>query len=243
MFKFIKTIREDIRVVFERDPAARSALEIILCYPGLHAVLFYRVAHWFWTKRLYLAARIISHLGRFLTGIEIHPGAKIGRRFFIDHGMGVIIGETSEIADNVTIYQGVTLGGKSWKKEKRHPDLGKHVVVGAGTKIIGPCRLGDYSRIGANSVVVKDVPPKSTVVGVPGRIIYSMEGEIHDDVNLEHHLLPDPEEQALLCMIERVKELEKKVRQLEGENNKKGADEGRETYSEKGKEQKDLGVK
>jgi serine O-acetyltransferase len=186
---------------------------------------------------------MISHFGRFLTGIEIHPGAKIGRRFFIDHGMGVIIGETSEIADNVTIYQGVTLGGKSWKKEKRHPDLGEHVVVGAGTKIIGPCRLGDFSRIGANSVVVKDVPPKSTVVGVPGRIIYSMEGEIHDDVNLEHHLLPDPEEQALLCLIERVKELEKKVRLLEGEERKKDADEDIDSYSETGKREKDVGVK
>ncbi len=243
MLNFLKTIREDIRVVFERDPAARSTLEIILCYPGLHAVLFYRVAHWFWTKRLYLIGRIISHLGRFLTGIEIHPGAKIGRRFFIDHGMGVIIGETSEIADNVTIYQGVTLGGKSWRKEKRHPDLGEHVVVGAGTKIIGPCRLGAFSRIGANSVVVKDVPPKSTVVGVPGRIIYSMEGEIHDDVNLEHHLLPDPEEQALLCMIERVKELEKKVRLLEGENKKRENEEAGEAYSEGERERKDLGVK
>lgn len=243
MFKFIKTIREDIRVVFERDPAARSTLEIILCYPGLHAVILYRVAHWFWTKKLHLIARVISHFARFLTGIEIHPGAKIGRRFFIDHGMGVIIGETSEIADNVTIYQGVTLGGKSWKKEKRHPDLGEHVVVGAGTKIIGPCRLGDYSRIGANSVVVKDVPPKSTVVGVPGRIIYSMEGEIHDDVNLEHHLLPDPEEQALLCLIERVKELEKKVRLLEGEGKKGDDDEGVDAYSGRDKGEKDAEIK
>ncbi len=220
MFKFIKSIREDIKVVFERDPAARSTLEVIICYPGFHAVILYRMAHWFWTKKFYLLGRIISHFGRFITGIEIHPGATIGRRFFIDHGMGVIIGETSEIEDNVTIYQGVTLGGKSWKKEKRHPTLGEHVVVGAGTKIIGPCRLGEFSRIGANSVVVKNVPPRSTVVGVPGRIIYSMEGEIHDDVNLEHHLLPDPEEQALLCLIDRVKELEKKIKLLEGDVNK-----------------------
>jgi serine O-acetyltransferase len=163
-----------------------------------------------------------------LTGIEIHPGAKIGRRFFIDHGMGVIIGETSEIGDNVTLYQGVTLGGKSWKKEKRHPNLQDHVVIGAGTKIIGPCTIGAYTRVGANSVVVKDVPPRSTVVGVPGRVIYFMEGEVHDDVNLEHHLLPDPEEQALLCLIDRVKVLEKKIRELEArtDDDEKGSIEG-----------------
>ena len=242
MFKFIKLIREDIKVVFERDPAARSTLEVIICYPGFHAVIFYRIAHWFWTKKLYLTGRVISHFARFLTGIEIHPGATIGRRFFIDHGMGVIIGETSEIEDNVTIYQGVTLGGKSWKKEKRHPTLGEHVVVGAGTKIIGPCRLGEFSRIGANSVVVKNVPPKSTVVGVPGRIIYSMEGEIHDDVNLEHHLLPDPEEQALLCLIDRVKELEKKIKLLEGDN-KKGTEEDEKAPSKNETPPKKLGAK
>ena len=242
MFRFIKSIREDIKVVFERDPAARSTLEVLTCYPGFHAVILYRAAHWFWTKKFYLIGRIISHFGRFLTGIEIHPGATIGRRFFIDHGMGVVIGETSEIEDNVTIYQGVTLGGKSWKKEKRHPTLGKHVVVGAGTKIIGPCRLGEFSRIGANSVVVKNVPPKSTVVGVPGRIIYSMEGEIHDDVNLEHHLLPDPEEQALLCLIDRVKELEKKVKFLESDN-KKGADEEEKALSKEETPSKNVGAK
>ena len=216
MFKFIKTIREDIKVVFERDPAARTKLEVLFCYPGLHALIIYRIANRFWRARLKLIGRIISHFGRLLTGIEIHPGAKIGRRFFIDHGMGIVIGETSEIGDNVTLYQGVTLGGKSWKKEKRHPDLGDHVVIGAGTKIIGPCKIGAYTRVGANSVVVKNVPPQSTVVGVPGKVIYSMEGEIHDEVNLEHHLLPDPEEQAILCLVDRVRELERKVSELEG---------------------------
>jgi serine O-acetyltransferase len=216
MIQCIKTVRDDIRVVFQRDPAARSTLEILLCYPGLHAVLMYRVAHWFWTRKLYLMGRLISHIGRFLTGIEIHPGATIGKRFFIDHGMGVIIGETSVIGDDVTIYQGVTLGGKSWKKEKRHPDLDDHVVIGAGTKLIGPCTIGAYTRVGANSVVVKDVPPHSTVVGVPGRIIYSEEGKGKGDVNLEHHLLPDPEEQAIMCLTERVKELERRLEELEG---------------------------
>ncbi len=217
MLKFIRTVREDIQVVFERDPAARTKLEVLLCYPGLHALIIYRVANRFWKVGLKLIGRIISHIGRFLTGVEIHPGAKIGRRFFIDHGMGIVIGETSQIGDNVTIYQGVTLGGKSWKKEKRHPDLGDYVVIGAGTKIIGPCKIGAYTRVGANSVVVKNVPPQSTVVGVPGKVIYSMEGEMHDEVNLEHHLLPDPEEQAILCLVDRVRELERKVNELEGQ--------------------------
>jgi len=164
---------------------------------------------------LKLIGRILSQFGRFITGIEIHPGATIGRRFFIDHGMGVVIGETSVIGDNVTLYQGVTLGGKSWKKEKRHPDLDDHVVVGAGTKIIGPCVIGAYTRIGANSVVVRDTPARSTVVGVPGRIILSQEGEPHEDVNLEHHLLPDPEEEAIQFLIKKVRLLEKKLKEHE----------------------------
>jgi serine O-acetyltransferase len=211
----IRMIKEDIQVIYERDPAARTTLEILICYPGLHALMIYRVSHLLWTHKLKLIGRILSQFGRFITGIEIHPGATIGRRFFIDHGMGVVIGETSTIGDNVTLYQGVTLGGKSWKKEKRHPDLDDHVVVGAGTKIIGPCEIGAYTRIGANSVVVRDVPPRSTVVGVPGRIILSQEGEPHEEVNLEHHLLPDPEEEAIQFLIKKVRTLEKKLKEHE----------------------------
>jgi serine O-acetyltransferase len=215
MFRCIRTIKEDIQVIYERDPAARTTLEILICYPGLHALLIYRFAHFLWNHKLKLIGRILSQFGRFITGIEIHPGATIGRRFFIDHGMGVVVGETSIIGDNVTLYQGVTLGGKSWKKEKRHPDLADHVVVGAGTKIIGPCIIGAYTRIGANSVVVRDTPPRSTVVGVPGRIILSQEGEPHEDVNLEHHLLPDPEEEAIQFLIKKVRSLEKKLKEHE----------------------------
>jgi serine O-acetyltransferase len=215
MFRCIRTIKEDIQVIYERDPAARTTLEILICYPGLHALLIYRLSHFLWNHRLKLIGRILSQFGRFITGIEIHPGATIGRRFFIDHGMGVVVGETSIIGDNVTLYQGVTLGGKSWKKEKRHPDLADHVVVGAGTKIIGPCIIGAYTRIGANSVVVRDTPPRSTVVGVPGRIILSQEGEPHEDVNLEHHLLPDPEEEAIQFLIKKVRSLEKKLKEHE----------------------------
>ncbi len=215
MFRCIRTIKEDIQVIYERDPAARTTLEILICYPGLHALLIYRFSHFLWNHKLKLIGRILSQFGRFITGIEIHPGATIGRRFFIDHGMGVVVGETSIIGDNVTLYQGVTLGGKSWKKEKRHPDLADHVVVGAGTKIIGPCIIGAYTRIGANSVVVRDTPPRSTVVGVPGRIILSQEGEPHEDVNLEHHLLPDPEEEAIQFLIKKVRSLEKKLKEHE----------------------------
>lgn len=215
MFGCIRTIKEDIQVIYERDPAARTTLEILICYPGLHALMIYRISHLLWTHRLKLIGRILSQFGRFITGIEIHPGATIGRRFFIDHGMGVVVGETSIIGNDVTLYQGVTLGGKSWKKEKRHPDLADHVVVGAGTKIIGPCLIGAYTRIGANSVVVRDVPPRSTVVGVPGRIILSQEGEPHEEVNLEHHLLPDPEQEVIQFLIKKVRSLEKKLKEHE----------------------------
>ena len=215
MFRCIHTVREDINVIFERDPAARTTLEIILCYPGLHALIIYRISHLLWIHGLKLFGRLLSQVGRLITGIEIHPGATIGRRFFIDHGMGVVIGETSIIGNDVTLYQGVTLGGKSWKKEKRHPDLADHVVVGAGTKIIGPCVIGSHTRIGANSVVVRDTPPYSTVVGVPGRIILSQEGEPHEDVNLEHHLLPDPEEEAIQFLIKKVRLLEKRIKENE----------------------------
>jgi len=163
-------IREDIQVVFERDPAARSALETLVCSPGLHAILFHRVNHWLWTHGLYLLGRIGSHLARFLTGIEIHPGAKIGRRFFIDHGMGIVIGETAEIGEDCSLYHGVTLGGTTWQKGKRHPTLEDGVIVGAGAKVLGPITISTGARIGSNAVVVKDVPAAATVVGVPGHV-------------------------------------------------------------------------
>src|SRR5882724_12034970 len=164
-------IREEICVVFDRDPAARSAWEVITCYPGFHALLFHRLAHRLWGGGLKWLARFLSHIGRWLTGIEIHPGAIIGRRFFIDHGMGVVIGETALIGDDCTLYHGVTLGGTSWNKGKRHPTLGNVVVVGAGAKILGPITVGDGAKVGSNAVVVKDIPAGATVVGVPGRIV------------------------------------------------------------------------
>jgi serine O-acetyltransferase len=166
-----KHLREDIASVFDRDPAARNAWEVLTCYPGLHALLVHKLAHWFWVRGLRWLGRATSHLGRWATGIEIHPGASIGRRVFIDHGMGVVIGETAELGDDTTLYQGVTLGGTSWNKGKRHPTLGKGVVVGAGAKILGPITVGDGAKIGSNAVVVKDVPAGATVVGIPGRVV------------------------------------------------------------------------
>ncbi|MEO6422035.1 MAG: serine O-acetyltransferase [Candidatus Nitrotoga sp.] len=166
-----QSIKEDIDSVFARDPAARSVFEVMTCYPGLHARLVHRLANWLWNKKLKWLARFLSHLGRFLTGIEIHPGATIGRRFFIDHGMGVVIGETAEIGDDCTLYHGVTLGGTSWKEGKRHPTLGNGVVVGAGAKILGPITIGDSAKIGSNAVVVKNVPAGATAAGIPARIL------------------------------------------------------------------------
>lgn len=168
-----KHLREDIAVVFERDPAARSTWEILTTYPGVHALLFHRLSHWLWHHGLKWLARLNSHIGRWLTGIEIHPGATIGRRVFIDHGMGVVVGETAEIGDDSTLYHGVTLGGTTWKKGKRHPTLGKGVVIGAGAKVLGPITIGDGAKIGSNAVVVKDVPPGATAVGIPARILDS----------------------------------------------------------------------
>ena len=166
-----KSLREDIASIFDRDPAARSAWEVLTCYPGLHAVYIHKLAHFFWRSGMRWLGRFTSHLGRWATGIEIHPGARIGRRFFIDHGMGVVIGETAEIGDDCTLYHGVTLGGTSWNEGKRHPTLGKGVVVGAGAKILGPIQVGDGARVGSNAVVVKDVPASATVVGIPARVV------------------------------------------------------------------------
>ena len=168
-------IKEEIAVVFERDPAARNAWEVITCYPGFHALLMHRAAHWAWGAGFKWLGRFISHLGRWLTGIEIHPGATIGRRFFIDHGMGVVIGETAEIGDDCTLYHGVTLGGTSWAKGKRHPTLGNGVVIGAGAKVLGPIVVGDHAKIGSNAVVVKAVPPGATAVGIPARVVEALE--------------------------------------------------------------------
>jgi len=201
-------LREDINATFERDPAAKSVLEILLCYPGFHAVLFHRVAHWFWIHKFYLLGRFISHVGRFLTGIEIHPGAHIGRRFFIDHGMGVVIGETSEIGNDVTLFHGVTLGGTTWKKIKRHPTIGDNVVIGVGAKILGPVRIGENTKIGANSVVVTDIPPNSIVVGIPGKVVYRVEGGKR--IQMDSAFMPGPQSKAIASLIERVKRLEEK---------------------------------
>jgi len=211
------TLKRDIQAALDRDPAARSALEVLLCYPGLHALYFHRLAHWLWNHRLKTIARFVSHVGRFLTGIEIHPGAVIGPGLFIDHGMGVVIGETTEIGENVTIYQGVTLGGTSLEKKKRHPTIGNNVVIGAGAKILGPFKVGDNSRIGSGSVVVKEVPPNSLVVGVPGQVTFRDGKRVPQAIDLEMTDLPDPVAKAIRCIIERLQELEKEVETLKKE--------------------------
>lgn len=206
-------MREDIMSVFERDPAARSILEVLCCYPGLHAVWMHRFSHWLWVHRCYFLGRLVSHFARFFTGIEIHPGATIGRKFFIDHGMGVVIGETAEIGDNVTLYHGVTLGGVSLERTKRHPTVEENVVIGSGAKVLGPFTVGKGSRIGSNSVVVKEVPPNATVVGVPGRVVMAAEKPA-EKTDLEHGKLPDPEAKAIACLFDQIRELERKYGEL-----------------------------
>lgn len=203
-------IREQIDTIFREDPAAQSVLEIFLCYPGFHAALAHRIAHKLYKARVPLLPRIISQTSRFLTGIEIHPGAAIGRRFFIDHGMGVVIGETAEIGDDVLIYQGVTLGGTGKERGKRHPTIGDHVVIGAGAKVLGSIRVGDHVRIGAGSVVVRPVPAHSTVVGVPGRVVRRRGVE----PDLDHGTLPDPEGQEIADLRRRLADLEQQVQAL-----------------------------
>jgi serine O-acetyltransferase len=207
-----RKIRSDIKVIFERDPAAQSVLEILFCYPGFHAMRFHTVSHWLWTKNLRLPARFLSHISRCLTGIEIHPGATIGEGFFIDHGMGVVIGETAEIGRNVTMYHGVTLGGTSWNKGKRHPTIDDNVIIGAGAAILGNIRIGQDSKIGSGSVVNREVPPNSTVVGIPGRIVYR-EGNVYSDPTGVGGT-PDPEGKAIKCLTEQVMALEKQVEEL-----------------------------
>ena len=221
--KALDVVKADFNAVFERDPAARSKLEVLLCYPGFHAILSHRLCHWLWNKGLRLPARFLSHITRFFTGIEIHPGATIGKGFFIDHGMGVVIGETAEIGDNVTLYHQVTLGGVSLKREKRHPTLRERVVVGAGAKILGPLVIGENSKVGANSVVVKDVPPNSTVVGVPGRTVKKRAIKVHG-VDLDHHLLPDPVLSVIKAISEEVSELRKELEEIKKNGGKKRLD-------------------
>lgn len=211
--------RREIKAVFERDPAAKSVLEVLLCYPGLHAIILHRIAHFFYRHKFFLLARLISQFSRFLTQIEIHPGAKIGKGLFIDHGAGVVIGETAEIGDNVTIYQGVTLGGTGKEKGKRHPTIGNNVVISAGAKVLGSITVGDNSKIGAGSVVLKPVPPNSTVVGVPGKVV-TRDGQRVDRagetvIDLRHDQLPDPVAEMLLELQKNVEQLQERVRELE----------------------------
>ena len=213
------TLKEDLACVFQRDPAARSTLEVLTTYPGVHAILTHRLSHRLWLSGWRFLARFLSFLGRTLTNVDIHPGATIGRRFFIDHGACVVIGETAEVGDDVTLYHGVTLGGTSWNKGKRHPTLANGVVVGAGAKILGPISIGERVRVGANSVVVKDVPADRTVVGVPGRIVDTRAGgqRPENGISLDHNLLPDPVAKSIACLIERIETLEKELAEVRNE--------------------------
>jgi len=206
-------LRNDIHTAKERDPAARSILEILLTYPGFHALRFHRIAHWLYEKDLKFIARLISHLSRFLTGVEIHPGAKIGKGFFIDHGMGVVIGETSEIDDNVTLYQGVTLGGTGKEKGKRHPTIGDNVVIGVGATILGAITVSDNAIVGGGAVVVNPVSANSTVVGIPGRVV-KREGKRVSTIDLHHEHLPDPVAETFNSLHRRIDKLEHLVEEM-----------------------------
>ena len=230
----LKNLREYLTSVFQRDPAARSVFELLTVYPGVHALAFHRLSHRLWIWRLRWLARLLAQVARWLTGIEIHPGAKIGRRFFIDHGMGVVIGETAEIGDDCTLYHGVTLGGTTWRKEKRHPTLGNNVVVGAGAKILGPITVGDNARVGSNSVVVKDVPAGATVVGIPGRVIgprkqdtksqlrEAMAKKLGFDAYGQSPEMPDPVAQAIDLMLDHMHVVDNKMKILSSALEKAG---------------------
>lgn len=204
-------LKEDVHEALEKDPAARHFWEVLICYPGVHALLVYRLTHWLWGHDIKLPARLMSYLARWITGIEIHPASKIGKKFFIDHGMGVVIGETSEIGDNVFIYHGVTLGGLSMKKGKRHPTIGDNVVIGAGAQVLGPVTVGKNSKIGSGSVVVQSVPEYSTVIGVPGRVVFSGISADHEDLE---ESFPDPMAQAIEVVLDRLPQMEKDIRML-----------------------------
>ena len=209
----LKLIKEDIEVAIEKDPAARNFWEVVLLYPGVHALIGYRLAHVLWRLKLNFLARFISYFMRWLTGIEIHPAAVIGRRFFIDHGMGVVIGETSEVGDDVFIYHGVTLGGISTKSGKRHPTIGDNVVIGACAQVLGPTRVGSFTKIGSGSVVLQHVPEYSTVIGVPGRVVFSGLSPTQDGADGEE-AFPDPVANAIECMLESLPKMEKEIREL-----------------------------
>ena len=211
--------REDLACVFARDPAARSRLEVLLTYPGLHAILMHRLAHALWRSGWRFPGRWLAYVARLLTNVDIHPGATIGRRFFIDHGAGVVIGETAEIGDDCTLYHGVTLGGTTWNKGKRHPTLGAGVVIGAWAKILGAIRVGDGARIGANSVVIREVPAGRTAIGIPARLVGGPAAKVGAGgtaINLDHHLIPDPVGKAIQCLLDRIDTLEGQVRDLRG---------------------------
>ncbi len=213
----VQMIREDIACVRLRDPAARSELETLLTYPGVHAVIWHRMAHRLWREGLRFPARLVAWLSRFLTNIDIHPGATIGRRFFIDHGAGVVIGETAEVGDDVTLYHGVTLGGTSWSPGKRHPTLEDGVIVGAGAKILGPITIGRGTRVGANSVVIDSTPPEVTVVGIPAKVVRpeSSRRRLAGRIDLDHHLMPDPVGEAIAVVLDRVEFLEARLAYLQ----------------------------
>ncbi|WP_186576199.1 serine O-acetyltransferase [Aquibacillus kalidii] len=210
----IKLLKQDIEVVFDQDPAARTYVEVFLTYSGLHAIWAHRIAHTLYKKKFFFIARVISQASRFLTGIEIHPGAQIGRRFFIDHGMGVVIGETCEIGDNVTIFQGVTLGGTGKEKGKRHPTIKDNALIATGAKVLGSITVGESSKIGAGSVVLHDVPDHSTVVGIPGRVVIQNGEKVRKD--LDHHKMPDPMSEALKMMEKEISSLRKELEELKG---------------------------
>jgi len=222
VLSLIKSIREDIKSIFDRDPAARTTFEVITTYPGLHAVVFHRISHILWKANLKWLARVMSNIVRWYTGIEIHPGAQIGRRFFIDHGTGVVIGETAEIGDDCTLYHGVTLGGTSWEKGKRHPTLMNNVIVGAGAKVLGPIVIGENAKIGSNAVVTKDVPSEATVVGVPGRVVEHKKDEKHQQRAATAEKMgfsaygatqdaPDPVATAINCMLDHIHLMDAKM--------------------------------
>ena len=208
-----ESMKEDVQTVFRKDPAARSMLEVLTCYPGLHAIWMHRIAHLLWRQELWFCARLLSHINRFLTGIEIHPGAEIGRRFFVDHGSGVVIGETSEIGDDVHLYQGVVLGGVTLQKKKRHPTVGNHVMIGAGTIVLGPIAIGDGARIGAASLVIHDVPAEAIAVGVPARLGLGFSGkEIREMTDSK---LPDPIAEAFKFLGRQIQTLEERMAEIE----------------------------
>lgn len=221
MKRFFRTIKNDIEVIFEQDPAARSRFEVIMTYSGLHAIWGHRIAHWFWRHKLFFIARVISQVSRFFTGIEIHPGATIGQRLFIDHGMGVVIGETCEIGDNVTIYQGVTLGGTGKEKGKRHPTIEDDVLIASGAKILGSFTIGKNSRIGAGSVVLKEVPPNSTIVGIPGRVV--LQDGVKVEHRLDHHKITDPISDKLRDLEEEIQSLRQELHAYKKEQEEKGS--------------------